>query len=253
MHARERAPYDILRARDIAYVRQRIAEQRRIARLGSGVPRRVVEAAFEQLDGLLRPAGRGIRPPELRVDVHAVGRLEGQICDRGLEVRNGAEHVLCSLAERGERDSGAKGNGAVGDRDGVDEDIFEAVLHPVRFPEPDGELEVGEPQLARPGRIELRAGLEEVGGDAELRRELPQRFHRRLPGSGLDSGDIRVRDPRSGQLPLGQAALQPEALEPLPDGLARARSGLGRHLNRIVVALCAVVDRAAPVLPRSHA
>ena len=115
-----------------------------------------------------------------------------------------------------------KATGVVRGRDRVDEDVLEAVLDAVGLAEPDGELEVGQAQLARPGRIELRAGLEEVGGDAELRGELPQGLHRRLPGSGLDPGDIRVRDPRSGQLPLGQAALQPEALEPLPDGLARA-------------------------------
>ena len=57
-----------------------------------------------------------------------------------------------------------------------------AALDASRLAEPDRELEVREPQLARGGRIEIGARLEIVGGDAELRREAAQRLHRRLAG-----------------------------------------------------------------------
>ena len=91
--------------------------------------------------------------------------------------------------------------------------------------EPQGELGIGEPQLARIDRVEIRAGLEVLGRDAQLAREPAQRLDRRLPRPRLDARDVGVRDPRRCELALRHSQLEPESLQALPNRLFGTRSG----------------------------
>ena len=106
-------------------------------------------------------------------------------------------------------------------------------LDALGLPEADRELEVREPKLARRGRIEIRAGLEIVGGDAELRREAAQRLHGRCTGTGLDARDVGVRNAGGSELTLGKTPIQPQTFEPLPDRLARGWRNIGLHLAKL--------------------
>ena len=69
--------------------------------------------------------------------------------------------------------------------------------------------------------------------DAELRTETAQRLHRRLPRACLDAGDIGVRDAWRRELALREPLLQPQPLQPLPDGFGRRRPRTGAHSTRI--------------------
>src|SRR5581483_10672514 len=191
----ERRADDFLGACDLAEIGQRIAEQHCVSRLGGRVAGRALQARPEQVRRLPGAAARGVDTREVAVDVDALARRAGPVRRR------------CCLGE----------------------ELEDRLLGAVRLSQPDGELEIRQPELAGLRGIELRAGLEEVGRDAELPGQLPERLHRRLPRARLDAGDIGVRDPRGCQLTLREASRQPQALEALPDGLARGRRGLGRH------------------------
>src|SRR4029077_1308247 len=75
----------------------------------------------------------------------------------------------------------------------------------------------------RAGAPEPGAGLEVLGRDLELGGEAPQGLDRGLAAPGLDARDIGVRDPRRGELPLGEASGQPESLQARANGLLRLR------------------------------
>src|SRR3954452_21193913 len=132
--------------------------------------------------------------------------------------------------------------------DGFGHGVLDPSLDPFVLAEPDRELEVDESKLARCRRIEIGACLEVVGRDGELRGEPPQRLHRGLAGAGLDPRDVCVRDARGSELTLRKAPLQPQALESLPDHLARGWRNIGFHLRDILNGLPGVRQ----TLPRDN-
>ena len=88
LRALERVLHDLLRAREVAGVAERVAEERRVPHRGRGVAARRLdlrEAALEQLDRLVGAADAGVRAAELRVDVEAVDGRERLVLERGLE------------------------------------------------------------------------------------------------------------------------------------------------------------------------
>ena len=76
--------------------------------------------------------------------------------------------------------------------------------------DPEAQLLLGEAQLAQLGAVELGAGLEVLGRDAELLREPAQRLHRRRPRARLDPRDVGVGDPGLGEVALRGALLDPQ-------------------------------------------
>ena len=101
-----------------------------------------------------------------------------------------------------ERDARAEGARRVGCGLRLGQELQQRRLASVAVAEPHGQLEVREAELASRLGVELGAALEVVGGDGELGSQLAQRLDRGLPRAGFDSGDVGVRDARSGQFPL---------------------------------------------------
>ena len=120
--------------------------------------------------------GFGVRATEICVEVDASRRVERHIRDSLLEEGRAARVFALVLQEQGERESCARGRLAVAVGDGVCNRVLERALKTFRLAEPDRELEVGEPQLPRRPRVDVRACLEVVGRDAELRGKPPQRL-----------------------------------------------------------------------------
>lgn len=221
--------YDVLGARHVAEIGERIAEQRGVAGLDRGIPRRALEACFEEVRRFACPADGRVHAGKVAVDVDALVRHEGLVGERVFEEADGGRQVVSPLPDRRRSDTGAECSRAVRRDRRLCEQLENQRLGAVSVAEADCQLEVGEPELPRLGRVELRPRLEEVCGDAELRGQLPEGLYRGLPRPGLDARDVGVRDSRSGQLALREPLRQPQALEALPDGLARNLRGLGHH------------------------
>ena len=89
LHPLERMPHDLLGAREVAHVAERVAEQRRVARLERRVAAsaQLVDAALEQLDRSLCASRLGVRLAEVAIDVEAVDRVERLAVERVLDQR----------------------------------------------------------------------------------------------------------------------------------------------------------------------
>src|SRR4029079_18961790 len=85
--------------------------------------------------------------------------------------------------------------------------------------QPKLKLATRDPQLALVDLADLGTGLEVVGRDPKLLGEHPQRLDRGPPCAGLDSRDVRVRDPRARKLALREPSLLAQASQALADGL----------------------------------
>ena len=213
-----------LGALEVAEVGERVAEVGREANLRGEVFRRILahlgQAALENLDGTVGPAGGGVSAAERREDVGPATRrdrrqLETRLepLDRvGVASRRGRRQPERDVRARG-RDHVAGGHRCVAQR-------LELLLGFTRLVgEPELELGVGDAKLALVGVADLRAGLEVVGRDAELLGEHPQRLDRRAARAGLDSRDVGVRDAGARQLALRQPALVAQASQALADRL----------------------------------
>src|SRR5439155_3387882 len=126
---------------------------------------------------------------------------------------------------------------AIAGADGFVDRGLQRSVHPVVLAETDRELEVRQAQLALSLRVEVGATLQIVRRDVELYRQAAQRLDGGLAGPRLDAGDVRVRDSGGSELALGKTPIQPQALEPLPDRLARGWRRVGTHVLRILTRL----------------
>ena len=105
--------------------------------------------------------------------------------------------------------------------------------------QPQCELGVVEPELADLGLGDVRAGLEVLGGDAELRGDLPERLHRRCSLAALDLRDVLRRDAGRREVALGQSSLFTESPQALTNCLR------ARHRREIVSGFSARCDAGA--------
>src|SRR5581483_3226811 len=220
---------DVLCAREVAHVAQDVAKERRVPRFRGRVAARgaFLDAALEERDGLLRAAGLRVRTAEVGVEIDASGGIERLVLDGRFEERGAARVLTLVLQKEREREAGTRRGGVVAVGDGLGDRLLEGAFEVVGLAQADRELEVGEPELTRGARVDVRAGLEVVGGDVELGGEPPERLDGRLPAPGFDPGDVRVRDAGGSELTLGETPLLPQALEPLPDRLARGWRRVG--------------------------
>jgi hypothetical protein len=234
----ERVLHDPLRAREVAGVAERVAEERRVPHRRGGVGARrfgLRQTALEQLDRLVGAAGAGVGAAELGVDVEAVDRHERLVREGGLEQGYRVTERAGLERERRERDARPQGARAVAGGEGLVDELAQPLLDALGLAEADGQLEVGEPELATLGRIEHGAGLEVLRRHAELGAEAAERLDGRLPRPRLDAGDIGVRDAGRGQLALREPLLQPKPLQALPDRLGRAPTRPSAHPVRILI------------------
>jgi len=133
------------------------------------------------------------------------------------------------LGERRERDPGPQGRGTIAGGNGFVDRRLQRYVDGVPLAEPDRELEVGEAQLTLCFRVEVGATLEVIRRDVELHCEAAECLDGRLACPRFDAGDIGVRDSGGSELTLGKTPIQPQALEPLPDRLARGWRSVGVH------------------------
>ena len=217
----------VLRAVEVAGVGERIAEVRREADAR--------RAGFSALSReLLRGSSRTARPPAPGrratrrrgpASTNRSGRTAGEIVavlERCLQEHDGLTGLPRRAAERPERDAGTGGGRLVACLDASCEHRLEVRLGRDRVAvQPERQLGVGEPQLADVGVAQRRAGLEVLGRNAELARQLAKRLDGRTARTGLDARDVRVRDTRRRELALGEAPLEPQPTQALPDRLAR--------------------------------
>ncbi len=218
----ERLGDDGASAGELAEVGEGEAEVRAEPHAGAevvrGVPANLGERALEELDRPARRAARGVGPAERGVDVWPRQRVPRARLDDRLEVPDRLGVIGALEGGEPEGDAGAGGGPLVRGRDRLGEELLELVERREAV-EAQAELDLGEAELARLGAGELGAGLQVLRGDPELPREQPERLHRRPARAGLDPGDVGVRDAGRGEVALGEAALAPQAAEPLADGL----------------------------------
>jgi hypothetical protein len=224
--AAQRVVEDLLRPRELAHVRERVAEVDSAAdardRILVGVLVDLRQAPVEDLDGTLGGSRGGERTPERREDLGARGREQDTRVRGDLEQRSRVCGSALPPGCEAERHAGARRGGYV---PGANRFVEEPVESPCRFRgilrEPQLELGVGDAKLALLALADLAAGLEVVGGDAELLGQDSKRFDGRPTRAGLDPRDIGVRDTRPGQLALREPAVQAEASQPLPNRFDR--------------------------------
>ena len=131
---------------------------------------------------------------------------------RRLEQRHRGRVLAAILRESGERYARAQRGRSISRRIGLGDQIAQRGLRICGGAEANCELQIGELQLACCFGIEIGSGLEVVGGDSELGRELAERLDRGLARPRLDARDVGVRDARSSEFALRKTPLEPQAL-----------------------------------------
>jgi hypothetical protein len=199
-------------ALELPDIRERVAQVRREANAGGdvvgGVPLEVVEALLEELDGALRHSGRGVRTAQGGVHV-GPGRRDDACRQDLLEELDGLRRTVLLGRREAEADSSPCSRREIAGLDGLVEELAQLSLDRLRIlGQAERQLRVGEAKLPKVDVPHVHARLEIVGGDAELRSELPQRLDGRLPRACLDPRDVGVRDARRRELSLRQLSLQ---------------------------------------------
>ena len=130
---------------------------------------------------------------------------------------------MAALGRSGEpeRDSCPGGAVQVGREDGGLEEALQGRDRRLTV-ESQSELELGQLELAKLDRADLRPGLEVLGRHVQLPGEQSQRLHRGASHTRLDPGDVRIGDAGRRELALREALLLAEAPETRSDRLAAA-------------------------------
>ena len=215
LHLGEDVVEDALGAVEVAEVGEGEAEVGREADARREVGRRLLldhgDAALEELRGVGGAARHRVRAAQRPEDVGAQRRRDVVLLHGPLERRDGVGGAARLERREADRDPGAARGDDVAGLLGLGQQLAEPLVCRVGIlREAQVELGLRQPQLAELVLAHVRAGLQVLGGDAELPRELAQRLDRRLPGPGLDPRDVGVRDAGGRELSLGQAALGPE-------------------------------------------
>ena len=184
---------------------------------------------------------RRVGAAERRVDVRARDRCDEIGCDRRLELLDRLGVVAPARGRQAERDVNSRRGAVVRFLRRLGEDLVQLVELDLVV-EPDAKLELGQPELAQLAPAERRSELEVVGRHPELPGEHPQRLDRRVAQSGFDPRDVRVADPRSREVALGEAPLSADAPQALADGLG---SRLVRHRRGMIAKTRIGVNKAA--------
>ena len=167
----ERRVEHILGALEVAEVRERVAEVGREANLCGQVFRRILahlgQAALENLDRTVRPAGGGISPAQRGEDVGPATRRDRRQLETRLEPFDGVGVASRRRRRQPERDVRARGRDHVAGRHRSVAQRLELLLGFTRLVgEPQLELGVGDAKFALVGVADLRSGFEVIGRDA---------------------------------------------------------------------------------------
>ena len=226
LHLGEDVVEDALGAVEVAEVGEREAEVGREAdarrEVGRGLLLDHGDAALEELRGVGGASRHRVRAAQRPEDVGSQRRRDVVLLHGPLERRDGVGGPARLERREADRDPGAARSDDVARLLCLGQQLAEPLVRRVGvLREAQVELGLRQPQLAELVLAHVRAGLQVLGGDAELPRQLAQRLHRRLPRSGLDPRDVGVRDPGGRELALGQAALGPEPPKACADSLLR--------------------------------
>ena len=237
----ERAHQGLIRGRQVAHVRERVAEGG-----GEADVEGVVDdlAAFDLLQAAVederRPArlsGKQVTAPERGVEVGPLGDRDRPV---GQDVLEGGDRLgvpaLAGVSEA-EPDLRLLGDRRRGSSLRLGGQVAEALERGRRVADAELELGLGEPGLELAG---LDSRLQVLGADPEVRRDHAQRLHRRHSLSGLDTRHVGDGDSRAGDRALAQTALVAESANARADGLCywldpshRSRSCTARRRSSI--------------------
>jgi hypothetical protein len=162
---------------ELARIGERVAQQGRVANLGSDVAALgiadLVEALLPERDSLIGASRTPVGIPERAVDLDGFSRQRAMLCDRLSQETDRARVVASLVGSKAERRASAGRCRGVSGRDRLFEDLDELRLGVPGCAEAQAQLSVGKPQLPCLDLAHVRPGLEVGSADAELGSELP--------------------------------------------------------------------------------